>query len=249
MGDLSRGEREFLAAYQWTRVDPVPWATPRESLAEARIGLVTTACLTIPGQPRFYAERPGSDPSVRIIPSDTHATDLHNGSPHDVFDHSRVEADANILAPLDRLNEMDVAGEIGSLTPWAVSLCGHLPNPRRLVEHTAPEVARLFGDTRTDSVLIVASCPMSEQTACLVAAEIERQGIPTVVILYLHERAEQIRPPRAFCVPFSYGSALGESGNVELQTEVLRQALAVLRVEGPAPVVVDYVPAPVPVGV
>jgi len=38
----------------------------------------------------------------------------------------------------------------------------------------------------------------------------------------------KIRPPRALAVPFPLGFPLGEANNRELQTEVLRQLLALL---------------------
>ena len=75
----------------------------------------------------------------------------------------------------------------------------------------------------------------------LVAAEIERQGIPTVIQLYLRELAEKIRPPRSLWVPFPLGYALGEPDNVPLQMSVLHQTFALLGEGGPPPVIKDYV--------
>jgi len=39
---------------------------------------------------------------------------------------------------------------------------------------------------------------------------------------------EKIRPPRALAVPYPLGFPLGEANNRELQTEILRQLLALL---------------------
>ena len=39
---------------------------------------------------------------------------------------------------------------------------------------------------------------------------------------------EKIRPPRALSVPYPLGFPLGEANNPELQTEILRQLLALL---------------------
>jgi len=39
---------------------------------------------------------------------------------------------------------------------------------------------------------------------------------------------EKIRPPRALAVPYPLGFPLGEANNPDLQTEVLRQLLALL---------------------
>ena len=82
---------------------------------------------------------------------------------------------------------------------------------------------------------------MCNQTVSLVAAEIERAGIPTVCQIYLREAAEKLQPPRAMLVPFPHGYALGEPGNVELQLDVLRQTFALLDEPGPPPVLREYV--------
>jgi hypothetical protein len=76
----------------------------------------------------------------------------------------------------------------------------------------------------------------------LVAAEIERAGIPTVGQVYLRDAAAVIRPPRALWVPFPHGYALGKPNDVALQLDVLRQTFALLGEAGPPPVLKDYVP-------
>lgn len=85
---------------------------------------------------------------------------------------------------------------------------------------------------------------MCNQTVSLVAAELERSGIPTVTQVYLKEAAQKLRPPRALWVPFDHGYALGEPGDVELQKSVLRQTFALLGEPGPGPVLEDYVRQP-----
>jgi hypothetical protein len=82
---------------------------------------------------------------------------------------------------------------------------------------------------------------MCNQTVSLVAAEIERAGIPTAVQIYLREAAEKLHPPRALWVPFPHGYALGAPNDRDLQLSVLRQTLALLRETGPGPILRDYV--------
>jgi DhnA family fructose-bisphosphate aldolase class Ia len=74
----------------------------------------------------------------------------------------------------------------------------------------------------------------------LVAAELERAGIPTVVQVFLREAAEKLRPPRALWVPFDHGYALGEPDNPALQVDVLRQTFALLAEAGPGPVLKEF---------
>jgi hypothetical protein len=84
---------------------------------------------------------------------------------------------------------------------------------------------------------------MCNQTVCLVAAELERQGISTVAIQLLRMVAEQVRPPRALWVPFRHGYPLDAPNEPGRQTAVLEAALRLL--EDPAlqpPAIVDYTP-------
>jgi len=83
---------------------------------------------------------------------------------------------------------------------------------------------------------------MCNQTVSLVAAEIERAGIPTVVQIFLREAAVALRPPRALLVPFPHGYPLGEPDNPALQVDVLRQTFAMLAEPGPGPVLRAFAP-------
>ena len=81
---------------------------------------------------------------------------------------------------------------------------------------------------------------MCNQAVSLIAAEIERRGIPTTCIVLLREIAVKVRPPRALFVPFPHGYPLGAPHDAELQKQVLRATLALLDAEGPPPVLADY---------
>jgi hypothetical protein len=66
------------------------------------------------------------------------------------------------------------------------------------------------------------------QTVGLAQAAVEERGIPTASITMLKGVTEKIRPPRSLSVPYQLGYPLGEPNNTDLQTEVLRQTLALL---------------------
>ena len=77
----------------------------------------------------------------------------------------------------------------------------------------------------------------------LVAAELERQGISTVVIQLLRKVAEKVQPPRALVVPFRHGYPLGVPDDAEHQQAVIAAALRML--EDPnlqPPAIMDYKP-------
>ena len=82
---------------------------------------------------------------------------------------------------------------------------------------------------------------MCNQAVCLVAAEMERHGIATVVVQLLRMVAEAVHPPRALWVPFRHGYPLGVPGDSRRQQAVLDAALRLLEDRGArAPVLVDY---------
>ena len=75
----------------------------------------------------------------------------------------------------------------------------------------------------------------------LIAAELERQGIPTVVIQLLRVVAEKVGPPRSLCVPFKHGYPLGEPDNPELQHKVIEAAFSLFeRPDLTPPAIIDY---------
>ena len=155
MEQLGPDLRAFLTMYKWMRIDPVPWAVLGKPLSESRIGLVVNACMTMPDQSPFDAEQPDNDPSIRIVPSDTDPRVLVNTYPGQGFDHAGLQADPNLLIPLDRLREMIGSSELGELGPRVVSLCGHITKPKVLIAETAPEIARMFVEDGIDVALLV----------------------------------------------------------------------------------------------
>jgi len=76
---------------------------------------------------------------------------------------------------------------------------------------------------------------MCNQTVSLVAAEMERRGIVTVVVQLLRKVAEAVGPPRALCVPFRFGYPLGAPDDPALQQSVLEAALSLVEEPGAEP--------------
>jgi hypothetical protein len=78
---------------------------------------------------------------------------------------------------------------------------------------------------------------------CLVAGELERQGITTVAIVLLREVAERVCPPRALFVPFRHGYPLDIPGDSARQHAVIEAALRLAEDSSlTPPVLVDYAP-------
>ncbi len=82
---------------------------------------------------------------------------------------------------------------------------------------------------------------MCNQTVSLVAAELERQGISTVVVQLLRMVTEKVRPPRALFVPFLHGYPLDSPNDPEKQRTVITAALNLLADPGlKPPAIVDF---------
>lgn len=69
---------------------------------------------------------------------------------------------------------------------------------------------------------------MCNQSVGLIQRFIEYAGITTVSISLLREITEKIRPQRALFVPFPLGYPLGEPGNPQLQSRIMRAAFSLL---------------------
>lgn len=147
--------RATLKLYPWRTIDPVPRATLRRPLREARVALVTTGGLVPAGQPDFDESVKGGDFSYRVIPGDVDVQSLGESHRSESFDHRGVERDRNLAFPLDRLRELAAAGEIGEIAPRHLSYMGSLTAPGRLVRFTAPEGVSLLVEDRVDVALLV----------------------------------------------------------------------------------------------
>lgn len=144
-----------IVAYRWRRIDPVPWATLRRPLHEARIALVTSAGLYRPGIDRDFGTREDEDRSARFLPDDVDLASLAIGQTSDAFDRAAIDRDRNLALPLDRLRELHAAGEIGEIAPQLVSFNGSILAPGRLVHDTAPQVAEVLMKDAVDAALFV----------------------------------------------------------------------------------------------
>jgi hypothetical protein len=75
----------------------------------------------------------------------------------------------------------------------------------------------------------------------LVAAEFEGQGISTVSIQLLRLVTEEVRPPRALCVPFRHGYPLDSPNDPQKQHAVLAAALDLLENQAlKPPAIIDF---------
>lgn len=154
--DLSLHVRLFMKGYRFSRyaIDPLPIAKLPKPLSNARIALVTTAGFRTPGQPDFDHSIKMGDPSFREIPNTIHTATLVESHRSYAFDHTGLAADANLAFPLDRFRELEAQGRIGQLNHRHFSFMGSIVGPHKLIEETAPQVARALREDQVDAVFL-----------------------------------------------------------------------------------------------
>ena len=154
--ELSLTVRFFLKTYPFARyaIAPTPCAPLRKPLNAARVALVTTAGLHTPEQPGFDFSIKMGDASSREIPHDIVTQSLIESHRSHSFDHSGIEADRNLVFPLDRMRELVAQGVIGELNHRHFSFMGSIVGPRKLIEETAPQVAEQLRADGVDAALL-----------------------------------------------------------------------------------------------
>lgn len=153
--DLKLAYRVFARTYRWRVIDPVPVASLPRPVPSCRVALVSSAGLVEPGDEPFDDHVRGGDFSHRVIRSSIDLQSLEEHHRSDAFDHTGIAADRNLGMPLERLRELERAGDIGSVAPRHISLMGSITATARLVRHTLPAVAEVLEDDDVDVAVMV----------------------------------------------------------------------------------------------
>ena len=132
--------------------DSTAFAPLRRPLAEARVGLLTTAGAHVHGDEPFDVDDPAGDPGFRAIPDTVDLAELRFAHAH--YDTSRAEEDPNVVLPLGPLHELVREGVVGSSAPVHVGTMGFNPDPQRLVDATAPAIVEVFEGAGVDVVVL-----------------------------------------------------------------------------------------------
>ena len=154
--DLSLHVRLFMKGYPFARyaIDPALCARLTRPLSRSRVALVTTAGLRAPDQESFDHSIKMGDASFREIPNTIETRTLIESHRSYAFDRSGVRADVNVAFPLDRFRELESQGVIGELNHRHFSFMGSIVGPRKLIEKTAPQVARKLREDLVDAVFL-----------------------------------------------------------------------------------------------
>jgi D-proline reductase (dithiol) PrdB len=121
-------------------------------LAQARVGLLTSAGAYVDGDRPFDVADPHGDPSFRVISGDLDLARLRFAHSH--YDTTRAEQDANVVLPVERLRELAADGVVGASASLHIGMMGFNPDPRRVASESAPAIVELFQRDRVDVVVL-----------------------------------------------------------------------------------------------
>jgi D-proline reductase (dithiol) PrdB len=140
--------------YQWTINDTAALHRLSKPMTKCNVSLLTSggvsSCAVAPFNPDARNDH-------RLDAIDRHA-DSQDFQIHDnYYDHDDAELDLNCLFPIDRLREMEEAGEIGRIAPrlWS-GFMGRTYNRTKLIEESAPAFVEQL---RQDEVDILVTGP------------------------------------------------------------------------------------------
>ncbi len=217
-GELER----YAAEYQFVQGEPTPWTPLRRELRQCKAALVTTAGIRLKTQHSFG--RPSSD--FREISVYSSADDLAFDFTN--YDPAEAERDLNVIVPVERLKELVDRGQLGGLNETFFSFFGLCTDLEALRRSAARAGAKLRA-CGCDAAFVVPANHVCNQTAGLIARELERQGLSTVAAVTIKEVAQQVRLPRAVFINFPFGRTLGPAGDTAIQASIVADMARALR--------------------
>jgi len=149
LSDLSSADAAHLLAKNGTVFETEPFVEARP-LNECRVAIITTAGLHLAGQETFDLR----DTGYRVLPGEVTARDLVMSHSSVNFDRTGFQQDLNVVFPIDRLREMEHAGEVGSVAAYHYSLMGADWEPHE-IEGTANAIAGLLKEDAVNAALLV----------------------------------------------------------------------------------------------
>lgn len=147
-----RYSRLGYAPYNWYHAEDPPPFTPLEKpLAQARLGMLSTAGTYVAGQVAYFYK---DDTSTRTIAKDTPTSELR-------FSHLTenylpdARQDPNCVFPLEHLRALEDEGVIGELADEVFSCMGGIYSQRRVREELLPDMLAKFRAQKIDAALLL----------------------------------------------------------------------------------------------
>ncbi|MCZ6619075.1 MAG: glycine/sarcosine/betaine reductase selenoprotein B family protein [Gammaproteobacteria bacterium] len=122
--------------YRWSINETAPLHRLTKPLRECAVALLTSGGVSQTVVPAFNPDA-RNDHRLDEIPPDTPSNDFQV---HDsYYDHTDAETDINCIFPLDRLRELAILGEIGTIAPrlWS-GFMGRIYNRSKIRDESGP---------------------------------------------------------------------------------------------------------------
>jgi len=214
---------EKLNNYPFVTNTYAPFTPMRRALPMLNLALISSAGAYIDGTDSFDLESRDGDMNFREIPVEVEAEDMFYAAKG--YDAESVNADRNCLIPVERLLEYEANGVIGRLNNVWWSLSSYIPNAALVANELAPRIADRLVNYEVQAALLVPASRLCHQTLGIVAREIERRGIPTMLISVDRPITEKVRPPRTAYYTGNIGETVGKPNWKEYQLRVLDESL------------------------
>ncbi len=136
----------------------IPWTPLNKPLSESTVALISTGGIALKDDVPFDQEGERQNPfwgdtSYRVIPRGATENDIEIYHLHINPEFGR--RDINSLLPLQRLEEMAAAGEIGVVASRHYSLMGYTPQPEKLIEESTPAIIQSLQEDAVNVVVLV----------------------------------------------------------------------------------------------
>ncbi len=200
-----------------------PFTPMRRALPMLNLALISSAGAYIDGTEPFDTNAKDGDINFREIPIEVGATDLLYAVRG--YDTTDVKQDRNAQIPIDRLLEYEANAVIGRLNHVWWSLSSWIPNSALVANELAPKLAERLMKYEVQAALLIPASRLCHQTLAIAAREIERRGIPTMLISVDKNLSENVRAPRTAYYKGEFGCVAGKPNWKEYQLRVLDESL------------------------
>ena len=215
--------------YVWAKFRDVAFTQLCRPLAQARIGIVTTAAPFKEGAGDQGSDAPhnGLAKFFRVFASLIEPEpDLRIS--HIAYDRVHTLAlDQRTYFPLRALMEMAQQDIIGCVSPRYYGLPTNR-SQRITTDVDGPALVDMCKADGVDGVVMVPNCPVCHQSVALAANALEFAGIATVIMGCARDIVEHVGAPRLLFSNFPLGNSAGLPQDRNSQLETVRRALLML---------------------
>ena len=214
---------ESLKGYPFVENVHAPFTQVHRALPMLNLGLISSAGAYIDGTEPFELDSKEGDFSFREIPNEVETGDLLYCAKG--YDPSAVNDDRNAQIPIDRLLEYEQNAVIGTLNDVWWSISSYIPDAVAVAEDLAPKLTDRIRRYGVQAALLIPASRLCHQTLGLIARELEKNGIPTMLISVDRSVTDKVRPPRVAYYAGELGSVAGKPNWKQFQLRVLDEAL------------------------